>query len=352
MPLMEMDVAEPEDTEDEAPACGGCGDELGESGSCGSCLECARCGEDFPPVRTVWTVRGSTICRGCRDSYYSCCNWCGGWNRDGVDCGDDDCGSHGPCECGDCSDCEGDRSQYIHDYDYKPSPDFHGQGPLYLGLECEVEYADDDAAREAVDYLGSLGYLKEDSSVEGGFEIVTHPMSHAYAMNHFPWAMFPAIKRHGAGAGDSAGIHVHVSRAGFSSTCHTYRWLKFIYRNQAAVERIARRTSERWAAFRSDMRQGALNHAKGNRYADRYRAVNVTNYDTFEVRVFASSLDPMVIKGTLSFVAASVEYTRQLTSSKVIKSAGWSWEAFMGWVAERAEYAHLVELEESLLCAC
>src|SRR5439155_8451606 len=122
-------------------------------------------------------------------------------------------------DCDDCRDDE-DRGGLVYDYSYKPVPVFHGIGPLFLGPEIEVQTPHDrdwECAELACNHLGSLGYLKTDSSINGGFEIVTHPMSYPWAIENFPWHMLTQLDGMGCYASESTGIHVHVSRAAFGS---------------------------------------------------------------------------------------------------------------------------------------
>jgi hypothetical protein len=303
----------------------------------------------------VQTVRGSAICRDCRDEWYWQCAVCDGWNPDGDDCGTGCCPDQ--CECEDCRPGEDfvDFGGLVHDYSYKPRPVFHGQGPLFLGPEIEIEtpyYRDLECAEIAHSHLGALGYLKVDSSINNGFEIVTHPMSYEWAIANFPWQMLTDLNQTGCHASPSTGMHVHVSRDGFSSTCHTYRWMKFIYRNEQQVTTLARRSSDHWAAFTDHDRQAVKDYAKGARGHHRYRAINTTNPATFELRVFASSLNPREVQAALGFAAASVQYTRDLTIDKIAKGGGWAWPAFVDWLTSRPAYAPLTEQLEVLQCVC
>lgn len=267
------------------------------------------------------------------------------------------CESCYECGCGDCEDCgyadDPDECDLIDSYSYAPMPRFQGDGPVFLGLELEVTTPSGElreAAQVAIDEVGDLGYLKSDSSVSG-FELVTHPMTHAWMAEHFPWQALDALARMGCD-GYENGIHVHVSRAGFDSPAHIFRWLQLIYRNEHAVTAIARRNSDQWASFSRAARRDAKEHAKGSRSGARYCAVNVQNYATFEVRVFRSSLDRQEVRAALDLVAASVEYTRNLTVPAIL-AGGWTWEGFMEWARERPEYAALVaESEARVSCAC
>lgn len=270
---------------------------------------------------------------------------------------DEDDDSNG-CTCYDCTRTRqrsrGGRSS-LYDYSYKPSPVFHGDGPLFIGPEIEVEAGDadrDECINFAHEKLGELGYLKSDGSLEYGFEIVTHPMAYGWAMENFPWDMLTELKRMGCYTESShTGLHVHVSRAGFSSPCHAYRWMKFVYRNQDPVSALARRRSSEWAAFSSDDRRNVKNYAKGEMGYTRYAAINPCNSNTFELRMFASSLKPERVQAAFGFAAASVEYTRRLSAADIAKNGGWTWRAFRNWVSDRPVYEPLAKQMEVLTCA-
>lgn len=335
---------------------------------------------------------------------------------DGYD--DDDLTDECPCGCGFVDECEEDGynssdyddyygSSRLHGYSYTPDLEFRGQGPAFYGMEIEISCRGSKPIDVAERMGGDLTYLKQDGSV-AGFEMVTHPMDYRWAMGGdgtnfrtgFPWEMLPAIRQAGAYIDESTnGIHIHVSRSGFGDTArertrgrlpgeasHQYRWLKFIYRNQAMCERIARRSDSSWARFTESHRHSHLRHLKPGladklarpgrppacprytRYGrscagctngwgcdygtprefdgtqERYSAVNCTNSPTFEVRIFASTLDPEKAKACLGLVAGSVEYTRQLTAHDVAKANGWSWDAFASWADRTGGYADLLHM--------
>lgn len=337
--------------------CDGCGTVLPDGDVCDECEVCARCGATVADGNTVRTARGNTICYPCARSHYWECGVCDRWNRDSrSECwngcsptSDDDCDEY--CSCG-CQDDGGSSDGLINSYSYKPAPVFHGEGPLYLGAEIEVStssYGRRGAATTATRHLGDLGYLKEDSSIGSGFEIVTHPMSYEWALANFPWHMLQELVRDGAEADDSCGIHVHVSKAAFKTTCHRYRWMKFIYRNQRQVQLLARRESGQWARFSDYDRARVINYAK-DEYGDRYRAINTNNHSTYELRIFASSLNEREVKAAMGFAAASVEYTRKLSAADIVRGGGWKWSAFVGWLREQPMYGDLLEELEGLEC--
>lgn len=348
---------------DDMTNCGRCGDlvedtyqTINDSDYCESCRdyrnlsECDHCNRWARSTQR--TDSGYDVCRLCAAEHYSVC--------DGSYCSTligryedycDDCASEQETDCECCGTSSGGL---INSYSYKPEPIFHGDGPAYLGLELEISTSYrssvSDAARVAHEHLGDLGYLKDDSSVDSGFEIVTHPMSHAYARESFPWRMLQNLRENGAIAGDN-GLHVHVSREAFKDPTHVYRWLKFLHRNSEQVSVIARRRSNEWAAWNFQDRERAKSYAKGDRCGHRYSAVNVQNWATFEVRVFASTLERNELMAALDLVAGSVEYTRDLTVHDIHWNNGWGWNSFRAWCGQRDEYSAL-RGEMEALCAC
>lgn len=348
----------------DARNCDGCGERSMELRDtldsndeiCIVCLDneyacCGYCGRYGDPSVTAFTEvqSGSEVCSGCLDNEYRHCGGCDEYYMYSsycTNCDDDDDDDYSSSSS---------RRDHVHYYSYKPDPEFHSVAEettkVFLGLELEVARTNSRCASAACDALGSLGYLKEDGSVSSGFEMVTHPMTHAYARESFPWALLEELSNEGARADSSAGIHVHVSRDGFAGQAHQYSWLKFIYRNENGVTGIARRRGSSWARFGDEQRSGVKDHVKSLRAcrnAERYSAVNVQNDHTFEVRVFKSSLVKQEVQAALDLVAASVEYTRKLSVPAII-AGGWDWNAFRTWVSERPEYTALSE--EMAKCA-
>ncbi len=327
--------------------CGNCGEWYRLV--CRNCVACDCCYTVVSVDETVETANEQSICETCREEEYSQCEECAAWTRIGEVC---DCDDTDDCDCGLCRNDDTPHGT-VHSYDYKPVPLYCGNGPLYLGAEIEVETDDYTGCVDiATSRLGELGYLKADGSLDGGFEIVTHPMSYPWAMQHFPWPMLTELGRAGCKVTANTGLHVHISRAGFASPCHTYRWMKFIYRNQVPITRLAGRSSPQWAAFTRDNRGLVKDYAKGCRSESRYQAINPNNLDTFELRIFASSLRPATVQAALGFAAASVEYTRPLSAATILHHGGWEWQAFTAWLTRQPEYRPLRRRLEELQCVC
>lgn len=327
------------------------GDFLTEGHSRPVTYQCSGC--QYTSRRRFNTVQDRMFCDNCLYRNCSACNNCGVWrvtatSRRCPSCpvitgitiaGTSDPDEYDGCNCGNCYDCETSRNSgsQIHYYSYKPTPKFRGKGPLYLGMELEVaidRYTLDEAARHANARLGDIAYLKSDSSIGSGFEIVSHPMSYDFAMSDFPWELLSELPNFGAYESSECGLHVHASRRGFSDERHMYRWIKFFYRNSANISRLARRESGQWASFSDSERKRAYEYAKFGQTGERYSAINTQNRTTLEVRVFASSLDKLNVQGALGLVAGSIEYTRKLTTEDILKRKGWEWPNFAEWLSE------------------
>ncbi len=364
---------------DDPVTCDECRDRVTESLRVDDRVVCADCAQDYPTcdecdravTSTVETVDGASVCAQCRDRYYIDCDRCERPASTRTHATDgyricERCERNYYWQCAGCDDvipdgdyCEycdsdNDTSDYLHHYDYKPAPEFHGAGPLYLGFELEISTPSqmlDDCAEVAVNRLRGLGYLKEDSSIVGrGFELVTHPMSYDWALEHFPWSLLTELDNaHCTGSGN--GLHVHVSRAAFVSPAHIYRWMKLFYRNERNVTALARRSCPEWADFARSARRHVKDYAKGAR-GTRYTAINTCPDDTFELRIFASSLDRQEVQAALALTAASVDYTRTLTVSDITSRDGWGWPTFARWVSNQTQYAPLTGEMERLSCAC
>jgi hypothetical protein len=280
------------------------------------------------------------------------------------------CGDCGPCDCEDCY--VQHRDSRIHSYGYRPHFVPKGNaGEVMMGVELEVG-DDPTAIADAVNPIDAYEehlYLKEDGSIEGA-EIVTHPMTLAYARQYPFKQMMANLRQAGCRINSNYGLHVHVSRESFrkserqiptpdelprrlsalrrqmrgvrgdGAAMHQMIWLMFIHRNTDQLEKLARRPSNRWAPFTKPQKGELVAKAKGSRRYDRYQAVNVQNNATFELRFFKSTLNYRKFMAAVEFADASVRYTANLTSTDVLRGNALNWERFKKWV-QRRNYTHL-----------
>jgi hypothetical protein len=284
------------------------------------CFDCAVTCENCASVvgtdrvRTVSIFRPAMWCEECCEDYLSYCEGCEVevLREESFYCEDE-------CDGDFCQSCYDDHvaehgSGPLHDYGYKPDPIFMGKGPRYFGVELEIDGAGQDRDKAEKILVHSkqeeLYYIKTDSSLDAGMEIVTHPGSLDYHLNRFPWdaisktARDLGYKSHDAG---TCGLHVHVSRAALGKT-HTARELTvsklivLLWRHWHKLYTFSRRSSDSWCRQQYDfekLSQAGLDDAKTKGHSV---ALNVEHYDTIEFRMFRGSLNTRTLKAALRMV--------------------------------------------------
>lgn len=349
--------------------------------------ECYTCGDSYddtyvPDVDTEFW-RHYVVCdaRGCGEYYCPAspvCTYCNGHGYDDEE------------------EWDTGNGEGIHSYDYRPTPLWHGgrDRPYYLGFELEIsaDRYDTSPISNWCDDNGHPGmlYCKEDGSVDG-FEIVSHPMTPEY-FDSVNWDSFFTMlgSNYPLPPGQSDenrghGLHVHVSRTAFPHNSTLARWSYLLNKNQRHVERVARRSNSNWARFTEFPVSLCLPYERQSRnrghwhedidnplrcgccyertwvpealperirrqfqtraYPERYQAVNLTNTNTVEVRVFRSTRKPSEFIASLHLVAATVEFVRTMQPWHATRHAT-TWDSFAEYVA-----AHPVFSKESEVLA-
>ncbi|MBE6561629.1 MAG: zinc-binding protein [Ruminococcaceae bacterium] len=309
-------------------------------------LICAECGTPLNESN-VHYFAGNAYCSECLDDLTVCCTRCG----DRI-FRDDACYRHDASDepyCEDCIGCNDDESgEEIHNYYYKPTPIFHGDGNRFFGVELEIDEAGEcnSYAAKILD-IGNENanniYCKHDGSLNDGFEIVTHPMTLEYHMTEMPWeAVLDKARAMGyySHQAHTCGLHVHVNRTAFGESeteqdAAIARILFFVERNWNELLTFSRRTQrqlERWAARYGykDNPSEILEHAKKGR-VDRYTCVNITNDHTIEFRIFRGTLKYNTLIATLQMVNRICDLAIFLSDSEI---RNLSWPTFVAGVTE------------------
>ena len=346
---------------------------VGVMSYCEDCASyCQRCedGMDNDNSRTV--DRDESWCEYCWENYsYYCESCCESWSGDCTyvqdtpyceRCYESECYWCEDCDesytndnsC-DCRDNDNDRccrayrnSGTIHDYSCKPSPMFKGTSKhnMYLGFELETEVQSlDTGAMYASSNLDGVAYLKHDGSIGNGFEIVTHPHTHQQYRDNSKllWDTIDRLRTdYGARSWDTdtCGLHIHLSRKGFSSGAHLHRFIALVYHNAPQMMKLAGRKT-RFARFNDvytfdeyDRPVFSIKHKVGhpNRFmSERYSAVNTQNEHTIELRFFRGTMNTSGVLSALDLAQAMVEYTRELRLDDV-KLGALSWDWFADYV--------------------
>ena len=247
-----------------------------------------------------------------RDSHYYCCEACGEWfDLDCNGCESDD----GYYLCDGCMDdytCEnGDvyykDSDYIQCYHPDIDLHFYGNGPKFLGCEYEVQ-GGGCHSRIAESIFGGYAefYCSTDSSLDEGFEAITHPCSPDYLLSNIDWEEI--TRRLGRNDYDNeggAGLHIQISSEHFKYQSHIGKLIKFFSENYQTMMEFGNRD---W--------DNANDYAKPTEFDDddkfisiynttcenRYHAVNVQPSATVEIRLFNTTYRPEVIRSYIQFV--------------------------------------------------
>ncbi len=317
-------------------------------------LICAECGEVLSESN-AYHFAGYMYCADCLDDLTVLCTRCGTRIYR-----DEACYQNGVSDvpyCEDCIGCADEPDEEIHNYYYKPTPVFHGEGNRFFGVELEIDEAGEcDSYAAEILYIANddanNAYCKHDGSLNDGFEIVTHPMTLDYHIREMPWAeVLEKAKSLGYCSHQSGtcGLHIHVNRTAFGNTSEEQdnaiaRILYFVERNWNELLQFSRRTRrqlERWAARYGYKEHPAeiLEHAKSG-CVDRYTCVNITNRNTIEIRLFRGTLKYNTLIATLQMVSRICDLAIFLSDDEI---RNLSWPAFVAGVTEPELIQYLKE---------
>lgn len=295
------------------------------------------------------------VCERCIERYFTECICCAYWirdsntteTRDGQVCGTCLSDRYYYCEgcdeyvpegdyfgggyCYSCDDERSSDSEYIHDYSYKPKPIFRGNGPRYFGVELEVECLDvelDWTAGQTTEFFGGSDfvYLKEDGSINHGFEIVTHPWTlqvHREKWEGFDKQMF--VRNLQSFETSTCGLHVHISRDSASKLT----WAKFIAfvsdtDHRRITETIAMRSNSRWCEYHKK-KVTSRELTEGHHGT----AINAFNRDTIEVRIFKGMIKATSIIRAIEYCDSALNWCESASHSSL------TYDSFFLWLRKR-----------------
>ena len=209
---------------------------------------------------------------------------------------------------------------------------------------------DGSDARELASELDDLGepiYMKHDGSLDDGVEIVTHPCTLRYHTSHLDWQAITGtciengFKSHDT---DTCGLHIHVGRRqmggsydGRELTANNCAILvSALWPEMTAFSRRKAGNLDHWAARNLDLSD--LPDDAGDATAallcaldrssrqGRYQAVNLTNDDTVEFRLFRGTLNCDTILASLQLVDHLVRYAMR---HSLLECARTTWDTFI-----------------------
>jgi formylmethanofuran dehydrogenase subunit E len=342
--------------------------DVGNHPVCKSCFDdyyfvCEDCNKVHHIDDMITTLQGKCICDVCADDHYYHCDDCGDWtDRQHVHCDD----NHSYCNscfdnyfyCEDCGDiihtddaynndngsfCEhcyhnnlDDEDEYgIHEYGYKPDLNFKGDdSKLFFGTELEIDYG--DRSQFKFDDLSEHFYCCNDGSLDdGGFEIISHPMTYKWFMENRPYTemiklcMNAGYKSHNT---STCGFHIHMSRdafgAGLVGDARVTSFILFFEKFWSQIVKFSRRkydAIEHYAARICDDDE-EITHVnvcskKNEKRYERYHCVNLSNYSTVEVRIFRGSLNEKTLISAIQLCKLFFELS--VFNTDVIEKMTW-----------------------------
>lgn len=296
------------------------------------------------------------VCENCVDNYGYCEDHDGYYYRyDG---------------CDGCNADNYERDEYgsrlIHDYSYRPEPEFRGWAggaPTVVlreprrvsvtGFELEMEATDcsiEDGAELAMQLYGDVCYLKHDGSLNHGFEMVSHPMTLDYIRNGFDSEGLRKLANAGMRSAQTrtCGLHVHINKGFFNGReTSLYRFMSMFYNNPSEWQTLAGRSNSTYADWNQDEKTNLMTHTRTFAHArhrmmcNRYVPVNVNPSHTVELRFFKGTLRPSSLVARLEGVHAVAQYAIETRNNLNIK-ASHDWARFRQW-AEQNGYSAFSE---------
>lgn len=293
---------------------------------------------------------GVTCCDVCFcDSFYFCdyCgNWGTTWNSEWERC--EHCMDHvEPSE----------TTHYINSWNFKPNefrfwpidrlPNKRG---LFMGMELEVSFKRDNPSYVAAAWGPRLDpefwYIKSDSSVYAGWELVTHPFDPWWGVEEFPFdtleeltTVYEAYPKH-----RTCGTHIHLNKSAFTDA-HLWKLFQVHQRQSNFCGMVGGRgTDNSFGRFDNleVMRQQGITFIRslkegGVRQFDRYSAINPINNDTLELRYPEGDVTPKGVKKHIEWVMALWDFTKYIKVEDIKKGVLDDPGYLLGWIVDRKD---------------
>ncbi|MBW2599684.1 MAG: hypothetical protein JRC60_06330, partial [Deltaproteobacteria bacterium] len=186
-------------------------------------VECSNCGE-IVRIDDSREAFGNVYCDDCFREEFSTCDECGALMHN-----DDSFYDEGTDRylCETCWNNRGDDEDesIIHQWDFRPYFNFYKleyEHSIFMGFELEIENPHTDSilssAEDLLDFMRKektekFFYLKQDSSLDYGFEIVSHPSTLMKMKDMKLYNLLKYLRRQGFTSYDNGrcGLHIHTS---------------------------------------------------------------------------------------------------------------------------------------------
>jgi hypothetical protein len=201
---------------------------------------------------------------------------------------------------------------YHPDIELEPIQHYIDDSSRMIGIELEIEHKRLSNMSDTCRYLGKelsgKVILTHDGSLSiTGYEIVTVPMTY-HAYKHVEWhKILPELSKLGAISHDSenCGLHIHLSNEWFYYNNDqkvidvTKRYQILFCKLQGLLIRFSRRNDDQISRY------CAFNIGSSSRYS----AVNLTNSNTVEIRLWRGTLKPDSFNACIDMTFAILDFT-------------------------------------------
>ena len=260
------------------------------------------------------------------------------------------------------------RFSPIKEYNYQPNYQYlklpwenkntGSEKALFLGWELEINTPDKEIPEIVAnkfskflkkEKLNTYLYLKHDTSVGQGFEIVSHPMTLQFIhkkLNPKLWLNW--LKDNKCSSYDSGrcGLHVHVNKK-FFRILDIAKLRLFFFSNWEQILAFSQRNGvhiEYCEKERLSINDILLHRQQeGRRWG---LNLNTGDKNTIEVRIFRGTLRHERFIGTLQFIDAICSFVKEVGITFLIenKQTKNSWNRFLEWSQKSNRYDHLCKL--------
>ena len=252
-------------------------------------------------------------------------------------------------------------SDLVFNYSHKPQPSifqYPKNNNLYMGFELEVEQVNEENGIKAEAFKNFLKkhyqeqffYLKEDGSLDSGFEMVSHPFTLSFAKKYFKLSKILSwLRNNSFEALENCGMHIHINRAYFSEK-DLIRMRIFFSLNQEYLYKLSgREDRDNSYCQYEDLDLDMFLNGEEEDY-DRDRALNFSTHDhsTIELRLFQSTLDFKRFMSYLEFAEVISLYCKKTTIKDIISKEREevSWGLFCKWLVKNNKYKKLIKTLE------
>lgn len=281
--------------------------------NCNSCDECGNSYESDSDYIYYYDVASRYYCQNCSDEIIGYCD----------NCESDTIREHG-CENDDCYEIEDDdedNNNFIKNYGYKPDQLFlkceNETTNLFYGLEIETLIRKGFERQEIAEKTLNLFsqdhvVLKEDASISGsGFEIVSNTATFEYHKTKLWDNFFGSDIRDNLRSfhDKSTGLHIHASRDFYTNSDigKIVVFLNIPY-NKKFITHLSSRNYNSYCKHNPDKKITDY-----NKDFNRTDALNLTNRNTIEFRIFKGNLAENSVFRYLEFVDCLSHFVKEIT---------------------------------------